>query len=201
MSAKQYAYTQANPEPYTPRLDYHLCSAVADFILRDYYKEYGSTYIQENFNISFSCDGIRFEDGDTYIAEHKFLYKDELDDWKIRSAATQVLLYTALAKKCRKLTPRTFSIDKRKESINISDFCFIEIYVTTFENVYLYTQQVLDDDLNRVLEFYTKKAQGIWNVVSRKNWDEVTAWDGIYKHKEYDEFFGFLTIQDFKQLV
>lgn len=206
MSAKQYAFLSSNPQPYTPSLAMYIGNAMADYVLKEFpYHEMGGCV--ENFindyKIYFSNDAVNYdaEENVLDICEHKFFYKNELDDWKIKSSYSQSLFYASLSGKVNSMRTSPFY---KMENANISfkkGFKVrLNLIISTQDSIYFYQEIPNKKTLNKIFNFYIKKGSNILDAVNKRLWDGVKLWDEELKHKEHLEFAGKFSIENMTKI-
>jgi len=204
LSARQYAYLAYKQQSFTPTRDMLLGNEMAEIALSGLRQELGGAVDLGSFKVAYHADGM-YVDDDNYLwcFEHKYLFRGSPDLWKIQAAAAQLLFYTALTNRMRGMEATTGHYTKEKDSMEIPHDCPIKmcLVVTLPDRVLAWEHEPKQSEMDRSIDFYTKKCDGIMSAVNRySNWDAVNEWDLKYKHKEHLEFFPNLTLENFKTL-
>jgi hypothetical protein len=199
LSSRHYAFLASKEMSFTPTREQMLGNTMAEIALDGVEQEVGGSVDFEKYKIVFNADGIHVDEN-IWCFEHKYLFKGQPDSWKIQSAATQLLFYTALTSLKRGDSLKT-ALYKRTEIKNVflpkNKNLMMCLVVTLPDKVVCWTHQPTKKQIASVLDFYLRKSDAIKNAVGY-NWDQVNEWDLKFKHKEHLEFFPELSIEDFK---
>lgn len=181
----------------------NIANAIADWVLEGAHLEYGLVKDWfRDYKIAFRLDGFKDHDNLNNCYEHKFLWRGELDDCKIRAAASQVHYYTHLAQGLDYLTQTTYKTTKKPDKLYINkkndwNCCII---VTTMENIYSY-EFPYNKTLGKKQDVYYKhKGQAILDVLKNRDWDKANELDLPDKGRPYAKWFPKLTIENFQKL-
>jgi hypothetical protein len=207
MSAKQYAFLSYKPQEYAPSLAMHIGNSMADYILANtHYREMGGlikNFLPE-YKLYFSNDAICYNEEENIldVYESKFFYKNELDDWKIKSSLYQLMFYSALSHKVKSMETSSFRkhIENHKINFKKNKIVRSNLVIISQENVYFYNKIYDIQLLEKVYEFVKDKAKMIL-LATKGDWGPCKKWDEDYKHKEMFKFCNEFSLNDMEILV
>ena len=203
LSARQHAFLMSKRSEFTPTQDMMLGNTMAEETLSQFEQEIGGVVpLLPKIEVAFNLDAAHIEKNILWCFEHKYLFRNEPDAWKIQSAAAQLLFYTALAgtKVGDKLVSGNYTGRNNKLDIPLGTKTAMALIVTLPGKVMQWTYEPSKEEKLKAINFYRDKASAIKTAVLDYNWDDVNYWDSQFKQKEHLQFFPKLDLKDFIQL-